>query len=138
MKLRNVLSALGLAMLVTACSHTGAQPPAQIGGTPPRVNVPAADATAVPQIVQLWISRDTFGSGDSVSGQVTTSSNAASVEARVGGFGMPMQRLSFGRFALTYRVPSLPSFVKRTFDLRIIARNARGDRSETSVPIHVR
>jgi len=136
MKRRIFFSIAGM-MLFAACSHANTQPVAQVGGTPPQVQAPIAAATAMPQIVQLWISRDTFGSGDSVSGQVTTSSNVASVEARVVGFALPMQRVSYGHFVLTYHVPVLPSFVKRTFDLRIIARNSRGDRSETSIPIHV-
>lgn len=132
-----VIPLVGLAVLLSACSHTE-RPPAQVGGVPPRVAVPRVDANDPPRIVQLWLSRDAFGSGDRVEGQVTTSSNVASVEARVGGFGLPLRRTEFGRFAAAYTVPTLPSFVKRTFDLRIIARSASGEQRETSIPIQVR
>jgi hypothetical protein len=133
-----VIPLAGLAMLLSACSHVDGRPPVQVGGVPPHVAVPLVDASAPPRIVQIWLSRDAFGSGDRVAGQVTTSSNVASVEARVGGFGLPLHRIEFGRFAATHTVPTLPSFVKRTFDLRIIARSANGEQRETSIPIQVR
>jgi len=76
--------------------------------------------------------------GDVVSGTVETSSNVASVEARIGGYGTQMRKVGVGRFALSYRVPKLPFFLHRTYTLEIIARNTRGDAATSSVPITVR
>jgi hypothetical protein len=76
--------------------------------------------------------------GDVVSGTVETSSNVASVEARIGGYGARMEKIGVGKFHLTYRVPNLPFFLHHTYTIEIIARNTHGDAVTSSLPITVR
>lgn len=77
-------------------------------------------------------------SGDTVSGMVVTSSNVASVEVRVDSYGMTLSKVGVGRFALQYTLGALPFFVHGTYQMKIIARNARGDTAQQSLPITVR
>lgn len=77
-------------------------------------------------------------SGDTVSGMVVTSSNVASVEVRVASYGMTLSKVGVGRFALQYTLGALPFFVHGTYQMKIIARNARGDTAQQSLPITVR
>lgn len=83
------------------------------------------------------INETTVHSGDTVSGMVITSSNVASVEVRVASYGMALSKVGVGRFALSYTLGSLPFFVRGTYQMKIIARNARGDVAQTSLPITV-
>lgn len=73
-----------------------------------------------------------------MSGTVETSSNVASVEARIAGYSSSMRKVGVGRFSLSYRVPNLPFFLHRTYTIEVIARNTRGDAVRTSVPITIR
>jgi hypothetical protein len=92
---------------------------------------------AAPQILSVSVSETTVHSGDTVSGTVLTTSNVASVEVRIASFGQGMEKAGVGRFQLTYPV-NVPFFVKGTFDMRVIARNTRGESTETRIPITVR
>jgi hypothetical protein len=102
---------------------------------PPVVREPA---NAPPRILAMSISTPVAHGGDIVSGTVETSSNVASVEARIGGYGTAMQKVGVGRFHLAYRVPRLPFFLHRTYTIEVIARNTHGDAVTSSVPITVR
>ena len=108
---------------------------------PPSAVVPAPireAADAPPQIIALSISEPVVHGGDLVSGTVETSSNVASVEARIGGYSSSLQKIGVGRFKVSYRVPHLPFFLHRTFMIQVIARNTRGLQVSTAVPITVR
>jgi hypothetical protein len=67
-----------------------------------------------------------------------TTSNVASVEARIGNYAMSLNKIGVGRFALTYTVAPLPWFVRGTFAMRVIAKNTRGDTVERTIPLSVR
>lgn len=128
--------------------------PYAAGGSPEISNEPMVAATlaphaisvkpvleapdAPPRILAMSISTPVARGGDVVSGTVQTSSNVASVEARIAGYATAMQKIGVGRFALTYRVPNLPFFLHRTYTIEVIARNSRGDAVRSSVPITVR
>lgn len=100
---------------------------------------PVAEApNAPPRILAMSISMPVAHGGDVVSGTVETSSNVASVEAKIAGYSSSMQKIGVGRFALTYRVPNLPFFLHRTYSIEVIARNSRGDAVRSSVPITIR
>jgi hypothetical protein len=43
-----------------------------------------------------------------------------------------------GRFALSYTVPDLPFFFKKTYDMVLIARNTAGTQTRRTVPITIR
>jgi hypothetical protein len=93
---------------------------------------------APPRILSMSLSTPVVRGGDVVSGFVETTSNVASVEARIGGYSSNMQKVGVGKFTLTYRVPKLPFFLHRTYNVEIIARNTRGDEVRSSVPITIR
>lgn len=122
------------------------------GGAPQTVPIPLvtlAPAAATPgvirepqnsppRIVALSLSTPVAHGGDVVSGFVETSSNVASVEARIGGYSSTMRKIGVGKFVLTYRVPNLPFFLHRTYTIQVIARNTRGDAVSSGVPITIR
>jgi hypothetical protein len=93
---------------------------------------------ARPRIIALSLSTPVVHGGDVVSGFVETSSNVASVEARIGGYSSSMRKIGVGKFVLTYRVPRLPFFLHRTYTIEVIARNTRGDSVSSAVPITIR
>ncbi|HKU68493.1 MAG TPA: hypothetical protein VJP85_12015, partial [Candidatus Baltobacteraceae bacterium] len=98
----------------------------------------AVPENAPPRILAMSISTPVAHGGQIVSGTVETSSNVASVEARIAGYSSSMQKVGVGKFALSYRVPYLPFFLHRTYSIEVIARNTRGDEVRTSVPITIR
>ncbi len=115
---------------------SGQRPPAAA----PRIAkpVPRLSPNAAPQILAIAVSETTVRPGDRVSGSVITSSNVASVEARIGGYAMSLSKVGVGKFALTYTVAPLPWFVHGNFTLRVIARNTRGDVATREIPLTVR
>ncbi|MBV9264051.1 MAG: hypothetical protein JO324_06990 [Candidatus Eremiobacteraeota bacterium] len=92
---------------------------------------------AAPQILAVSMSETTVHPGDDVSGNVVTSSNVASVQARIGGYAVTLTKVGIGRFALTYHV-GVPWFVRGNFTMHVIARNTRGDTVARSIPIRLR
>jgi hypothetical protein len=108
--------------------------------TPPRLaaKVPRLPPNAAPQILAVAVSETTVHPGDVVSGSVVTTSNVASVEARIGGYAMSLSKTGVGRFALIYTVAPLPWFIRGTFTMRVIAKNTRGDTVERTIPLTVR
>ena len=103
----------------------------------PTLDVPVAAPNEPPQIVGVNINKTTVYGGDTVSGSVRTSSNVASVEARIATYSIVVPRTGIGHFALSYVVPSLPFFLHRTYDMTIIARNTRGDATSKTIPITI-
>ncbi len=111
-------------------------PPAQAAATPTPA-IPRLPSDAAPRIVSIAVDKTTVGSGDRVSGTVLTSSNVASVEVRVAGYGVSLDKVGVGRFTLNYTLGNLPFFVRGTYEMRVIARNARGDAAQQTLPITV-
>jgi hypothetical protein len=107
---------------------------------PPKLvnKVPRLAPDAAPQILAVAVSETTVHPGDTVSGSVVTTSNVASVQARIGGYAMTLSKTGVGRFALTYTVGPLPWFVHGNFPMQVIARNTRGDTVERTIPLTVR
>ncbi|HEY4434360.1 MAG TPA: hypothetical protein VGM99_08135 [Candidatus Cybelea sp.] len=104
----------------------------------PVLKVPLLPPNAAPQIISVDVSETTVRSGDHVWGKVVTTSNVASVEARIGNYAMSLNKVGVGRFALAYVVAPLPWFVHGTFAMRVIAKNTRGDTVERTIPLSVR
>ncbi|HET6275284.1 MAG TPA: hypothetical protein VFE16_05015 [Candidatus Cybelea sp.] len=105
---------------------------------PPPKKIPRLPPDAPPQILEVQISETEVRPGDSVQGNVVTSSNVASVEARIGGYAVSLRKVAVGRFALTYKVVGLPWFVHGNFTMQVIARNTRGTAVARDVPLTVR
>jgi hypothetical protein len=93
---------------------------------------------AAPVITSYTLSSTTLHAGDVVTGEVATSSNVASVEARIAGYSVGLTKVGVGRFGFVGTVPQLPPILYRSYELEFIARNTRGDATKQSVPISVR
>lgn len=106
--------------------------------SPSPVPVALLPPSAAPRILRVDLSSTTVSGGDTVRGIVVTSSNVASVEARIASYSIGLSKVGVGRFALRYVVPSLPFFVHATYDMQVIARNTAGERAERTIPITVR
>lgn len=135
-------------------SQTGTPPPYVTNGSSAATAMPVVQATlaphvvavnpidepadAPPEILSMSLSSPVAHGGELVSGTVETSSNVASVEARIAGYSSPMQKIGVGRFALSYRVPKLPFFLHKTYMIQVIARNTQGQAVSTAVPITIR
>ena len=76
--------------------------------------------------------------GDTLSWIVLTSSNVASVEVRVAGFGVSMPKTDVGHFEGGYVVPKIPFFINHHFDAQVIARNTGGVAVQETLPLQIR
>ena len=93
---------------------------------------------APPYILRYSISSTNPRAGDIVSGMVLTSSNVASVEIRVGGYGFNLKKTDIGHFEGSYRVPRIPFFVRHRLTMRVIARNTAGKATEADLQMQFR
>jgi len=100
-------------------------------------SAPMRRPDAPPHIYAVDVNTTDLSSGDTLWGKVLTSSNVASVEMRVATYGVGLQKTGVGRFSLTYRIGSIPFFVRGTYPMRIIARNTRGDETERTLPLTI-
>ncbi len=118
---------------------TPGAPPSAVP-TAPRIvkRAPRLAPNAAPQILDIAVSETTVQPGDRVFANVLTSSNVASVEARVGGYGISLSKVGVGRFTLTYTVGPLPWFVHGNVTMQVIARNTRGDAVARPISLTVR
>jgi hypothetical protein len=105
--------------------------------TPPSATA-APRNDAAPKIVSASLSTPVASGGQIVTGTVATSSDVTSVQATIAGYSAPLTKVSTGYFALSYRVPELPPFLRRTYSIQIVARNARGQTASSSLPITLR
>jgi hypothetical protein len=91
-----------------------------------------------PQILRVWLNTSAPHSGDRVVGRVTATSNVASVEVRVQGYSVSLEKTGVGKFEGAYTIPDIPPFLKGTYDLKVIARNVDGVQASEDVPIALR
>jgi len=91
---------------------------------------------APPRIIAVDIA-SIVHAGQHVTGRVTTTSNVASVEVRVASYSIVMQKTGVGRFAMDYAVADVPFFLRGTYTMHVIARNAAGDRDERAIPLTI-
>jgi hypothetical protein len=123
------------APVVTPAPVSNASPVAAPVATPAVVMLPP---DALPQMLWIGLSSTTPRAGDSLAITVLASSNVASVELRVGGYGISMNKTDVGHFESTSPVPNLPPFMNHNVTLQIIARNSAGTAIEQDIPIQVR
>lgn len=108
---------------------------APVNVAPPVLREPA---DAPPRILSMSLSTPVARGGETIFGTVETTSNVASVVARIGGYSSPMQKVGVGKFRIAYTVPHLPFFLHRTWTVDVIARNSRGDAVTSSIPVTIR
>lgn len=114
-------------------------PVTRIGGAPFDAPLaPLAAPAAAPQIVDIWLNSTVLSAGDTLSAQVTTTTNVASLEARVAIFSLVARRPTFGQFTLVAKVPRVPFWLHGKYALELIARNAAGQEDLERIPIVIR
>lgn len=91
----------------------------------------------LPGIVRIDMPAGVVSVGQLVRAAVYTTSNTASVEARIYGYGMPLQRVGVGYFRFAFRIPEVPFFFKRAWPVQVIARNVDGRSASKRVMISV-
>jgi hypothetical protein len=104
------------------------------GGLP--AGVPYASDKDPVQIISYVLSSTIIHPGDKVTGDVVTSSNAASVTAQVGAFSVAVPKVAPGKFHLLMQLPSMP-LPPGAEKLIITAIRTDGMRTTREVPITV-
>lgn len=117
-----------------APSDTAPLPPAGSEGLPPGVTY--ASSTDPVRIESISLSSDAVRVGELASAKVVTTSNAASVTARIGTYVVSVPRTAPGIFALSVTVPRV-LIPGQTVDVVVTAIRADGASVQRSVPIHV-
>ena len=92
---------------------------------------------ALPKILGIGLASHVIHSGQDVHAEVFTTSNVASVEARLASYGFNLTRVGVGHFALQYHVPDVPFYLKRDWPVSIIARNVDGRKATRQLTIVV-
>ncbi|MGH7327295.1 MAG: hypothetical protein ACREJX_02985 [Polyangiaceae bacterium] len=134
----------GLAAMIccvlAGCAQTAGTPAnVVIGARPPKpIEAPWLYDTDPPKIERIWLSERDFHAHDLARVRVTTTTNAASVEARIESYGRALRRASAGQFVGALRVPTLPPFLRRSFALRFIVRNSLGISTQEAVEVQLR
>jgi hypothetical protein len=95
-------------------------------------------APAAPKILGVTLSSPVATGGQVVTGTVQTSPDVTAVQAQILGYSSALSEVSTGYFALSYRVPTLPAILRRTYTIVVIARNAAGLTATSSLPITIR
>jgi hypothetical protein len=139
--------ALGLLAVCSSIAVAGAQvasPVPSVSPTPSQPPSPAPTPTilmlppdAAPQILWFGLSTTTPKAGETLSVTVLTSSNVASVEVRVGGYGFNLPKTDVGHFEGAYAVPQLPFFMSHNLVMQIIARNTAGVAATINAQIQI-
>jgi len=73
-----------------------------------------------------------------VTGIVRTSADVTAVSAQIMGYSSALTKVSTGYFALSYQVPTLPPFLRRTYTIVVTATNPQGQSASSSLPIRIR
>jgi hypothetical protein len=130
--------ALGLLAAVSSIALARAPVPTQTPSPAPTPTILMLPPDAAPQILWVGLSSTTPKAGEALSVTVLTSSNVASVEVRVGGYGFNLPKTDVGRFEGAYAVPQLPFFMNHNLVMQVIARNTAGVAATSSAQIQIR
>lgn len=98
----------------------------------------ALPPNAPPQILAVHLSDPVFHGGETVSGTVITSTNVAAVEIRVAGQRIRLPRMDFGVWQLSYTVPHVPFWLRKTYTAQVVALNTAGAAAERDLQIPLR
>jgi len=112
---------------------------ANAAASPVASQAPAsAPATTGPRIFRVSLSSPEVSGGQVVTGTVQTTPDVTAVSAQIMGYSSPLTKVSTGYFALSYQVPTLPQFLRRTYTIVVTATDAQGRSASSSLPIRVR
>jgi len=147
-----------LACALTACAKTEpavqtATPPTQ----PAQAGAPNATATAAsqfsyvltpqmqanapagsPRILEIALNAQTLISPGPVLVRITTTPDVVNVIARALGREITIQQASPGIFSGGEDIPRVPAFMRRSYEIEIVAANAEGKTARATVPVTLR
>ena len=131
---------MGLCWVLAGCASSTKTPSnLVVSAVPPKpIEAQWLYDTDAPKIERIWLSERDFHAHDLARVHVTTTTNAASVEARIESYGRALRKASPGQFIGALRVPKLPPFLRRSFALRFIVRNSLGISTQEAVEIQLR
>ena len=129
---------LAACLLAAGADATPAPSPTPSPTPAPTPTILMLPPEAPPQILYVQVSSTSPHAGDTLDVLVLASSNVASVELRVGGYGAGMTKTDVGHFESASTVPRLPFFMSHNLTLQIIARNTAGLAVQQTVALHVR
>jgi hypothetical protein len=139
-----VLARVGVligALLCASCASRLA-PPAKnvsVGGAPHAWPTPVTlAADAAPRILAMHFSSLDLSRTQTWRAEFVTSTNTASLEVRTNLFAINVPQRGIGRFAFTLNVLDVPPIFLRKYELRVIARNAKGVPVEEDAPFQIR
>ncbi len=89
------------------------------------------------KIESVGLSAEVVHGGDLVRGEVTTSSNVASLTARIGSYQVLVPKVAPGKFSLDVQVPHLFFPGHHHVDVILTAYGSAGVTDSRSVPIEV-
>jgi len=152
-----LVATLALVTLASACSKspTAQQQPApaataaqsaqgQAPATAPQfayIVAPPSDANAsagTPRILEIALNAQTLVSPGPVLVRITTTPDVISVIARALGREITIQQASPGVFSGGETIPRVPAFMRRAYEVEIVAANAAGKTARATVPIALR
>ncbi|HKU68492.1 MAG TPA: hypothetical protein VJP85_12010 [Candidatus Baltobacteraceae bacterium] len=93
---------------------------------------------APPQILAIQLSDPVFHSGELVTGTIITSTNVAAVEIRMMGHARRVPRTDFGVFQMSYTMPRVPFWMRKTYTAHVVAMNSAGTEAERDVTVSIR
>lgn len=93
---------------------------------------------APPQILAVQLSDPVFHAGETISATVITSTNVAAVEIRLSGHAMRLPRTDFGIFQMSYQVPHVPFWMRKTYSAQVVAINSAGIEAAREVSVSLR
>lgn len=136
---RVAVAAIGALTLAACASQPLAVPANAHVGAGAAIATPAPAANdAPPRIVAMNFSSLDVPRGQTWSGTIVTTTNAASVEVRTNLFSVNVPRRTFGDFHFDLRVYDVPPIFIRGYRVRVIARNAAGESTEEDLPFRIR
>jgi len=152
------IAAITLLCALTSCAKTEptpqtATPPTQStqAGTPTAtataasqfgyVLTPLAQANAPagsPRIIEIALNAQTLVSPGPVLVRITTTPDVVNVIARALGREINIQQASPGVFSGGEDIPRVPAFMRRNYEVEIVAANAEGKTARATVPVTLR
>ncbi len=121
----------------SAQSTVVSTPSAQFGYvlTPPaEANAPAGS----PRILEIALNAQTLISPGPVLVRITTTTDVVNVIAKALGREITIQQASPGIFSGGEDIPRVPAFMRRSYEVEIIAANAAGKTAKATVPVTLR
>ena len=127
-----VLARVGLVIALVSCEKEEGAAPIVCG---PATDQAPADLACTAEIA---LNAQTLISPGPVLVRITTTPDVVNVTARALGREINIQQASPGVFSGGEDIPRVPAFMRRNYDVEIVAANAEGKTARATVPVTLR